>query len=576
MTSDKKNLIQNILYEARAYNTFEDIEKLVDGAMDLSMIPVQPLYVSLMSTSADQVATILPKLSPEQRQILVDLDLWNKDVVDVNSFEYWIETYSICKDEGLVQEFVQTEDFLLYLKSRVNIHTFDQEDPQYPDHDNYFLTDDTQLLIEYADEFTFAAEVKYLIRNLYSVMGVDKAYTTLFKLINDSFSYLQENGYSAKKERLRDYGFVDYYEALEKLHPFARRGQIKKFVENKVPLTGSISVVGQNQSLHSSALVSFDSSMENILKELSKVKDEKRQQFLHFTFIRLINSTITLTDSLRGGRIELTKLGKQTKALLELSIQYIYTIKKLKDESVFDYFDFFDVYKIGKSLIQIEQSRIKKSLKDTPFEETEFEYFLGAWWSSFLDNSFLEIPKTKTFGAGLHAKEIDDLPTYEYWRSDVLLFTELVPFINQFHEGIHKLKKEGLLNDSYYLNYEIDNIDFEAIILSSFINYCLGHFSKNDVNKMGLSIQELQKFLSLYFSKDDKGEFNLLAQDNEKMKGALNGFIEAFGFNEVKDFDAYLYGILGEHLGGYEFDTLENDDFQHVGGPILLALQTKN
>jgi len=36
--------------------------------------------------------------------------------------------------------------------------------------------------------------------------------------------------------------------------------------------------------------------------------------------------------------------------------------------------------------------------------------------------------------------------------------------------------------------------------------------------------------------------------------------------------DQYLYGVLSEHLSGYEFDTLAEDDFKHIGGPILLQV----
>lgn len=575
MTSNKNNILQNILYEARAYNTFEDIEKLVDSGTDLSMIPMQPLYVSLLTTSADQVAKIIHKLSPEQRQALVDLDLWRKDIVDVNSFEYWIEVYSKCKDEALVEEFVQKEDFLLYLKSRVNIHTFDQEDPEYPDHDHYFLTDCAQLLVEYSDQYAFASELKYLIKNLYSAVGVDVAYTTLFKLINDNFSILQETGYNLKKDRLRDYGFVDYFEANEKLFPYVRMGQIKKFVTEKQSITGNINLTGQNQSLHSSALVSFDIEMENIVNELSKISDEKRQQYLHFTFIRLINSTITLTDCLRGGRVELTKIGKHTKSILELGIQYVHSIRDFSDNPIFNSFDFFDIYKIGNSLLNIQQNKIKKALKDTPFEEDEFEYFLGTWWASFIDNSFADIPKTKTFGAGLHVKTIDDLATFNFWQKDVKLFSELVPFVNQFHQSIHKMKKDGLLNDSFYLNYEVDNIDFEAVIISSFINFCLGHFAQKDVNKMGLSVSELLKFLTEYFTKEDQ-EYSIKTLEDTTVQEKMDEFSFVFGFDKIESFNLYLHGILSEHLSGYEYDSLEEEDFKHVGGPILLAMGTKS
>ena len=212
----KNDVLSKILFEAKSYNSIDDIERLVEIGTDLSQIPMQPLYVSLLATSSEQVAVLMPKLSKEQRQCLVDLDLWKKDQVDVFSFEYWIEVYSKVKDLDLVQEFVSSEDFLIYLKSRVNIYTFDVEDPMYPDHDYYFLTDDALLLVEYSEEFRFPNELKFMIRNLYDKMGVENAYSFLFKLVSDSFSILEEEQYQHKKERLREFGFVDYFDALEK------------------------------------------------------------------------------------------------------------------------------------------------------------------------------------------------------------------------------------------------------------------------------------------------------------------------------------------------------------------------
>src|SRR5690606_26010468 len=124
----------------QSYRSFEDIEKLVEKNNDLSVVPVQPLYLSLSSTSSDQLAVILTKMSEEQRQAMLDLDFWNKDVVDIEGMGRWVEAYSKCKEEKIVFEFAKSEDFLLYIKSRLSIHTFDVEEPEYPDHDYYFLT----------------------------------------------------------------------------------------------------------------------------------------------------------------------------------------------------------------------------------------------------------------------------------------------------------------------------------------------------------------------------------------------------------------------------------------------------
>ena len=574
--SDSKNLLSQILFEAKSYNSFDDIEKLVEIGTDLSVVPVQPLYVSLVSSSSDQVAKVIPKMSKDQRQAMVDLDLWKKDTIDVFSFEFWIEVYSKVSELELTKEFVSSDDFLLYLKSRVNIWTFDVEDPMYPDHDYYFLTDDNLLLVEYSEEYKYPNELKYLIRNMYDKYGVENAYAILFKLVNDSFSVIQENGYYSKKERLRNFGFVDHFEALEQLHSFVTHKQVENFITNKKSNTASLDTTAQNQSLHSSALVSFDHDMENIFEELRKVKSEKRAQFLHFVFIRLINSTITLNDALKGGRVELTRIGKITKSFLELGLQKIKMTKETpEEESIFETFDFVDLYKVGYSLVNIERTKIKKTLKNTPFNDNELEYFLGTWWTSFLENSDYEVPKIKTFGAALHATEVNSLSTYETWKKSVDQFKQLVPFINTFYTSFHSLKSESKLHSDFYLNYEVEEIDFEAIILSSFINYVLGHYNAGETNKMGISVTELKEFLKEYSLKHNE-EFIILPEQNPKMQDQLIGFTAQFGFVQVLGFENYLYGILTEHLSGYDFDSLDEEDFKHIGGPIILNSLIKN
>ena len=137
------------------------------------------------------------------------------------------------------------------------------------------------------------------------------------------------------------------------------------------------------------------------------------------------------------------------------------------------------------------------------------------------------------------------------------------------------LKEEGKLHDDFYLNYNVENIDFESILISSFINYDLGHFSGADVNKMGVTISELKVFFGKNFKKiNDEYLINDLNQTD--MSKVTAEFIERFGLAEIIDFDVYLHGVLSEHLSGYDFDTLEEEDYQHIGGPILLNSLTKN
>ena len=47
-------------------------------------------------------------------------------------------------------------------------------------------------------------------------------------------------------------------------------------------------------------------------------------------------------------------------------------------------------------------------------------------------------------------------------------------------------------------------------------------------------------------------------------------FIEKFGLDQIPRFDKYLYQIMIEQLNGYEIEGMSEEDFKHIGGPILL------
>ena len=563
-----KDLIFQIIQEAKSYDRLEDIEKLVENSGSLAVVPIQPLYVALASTSSDQVAEVLPRLSKTQRQAMLDLDLWHKDEVDYLSFDFWIESYSKVKDSDIVEEFVAQEDFALYLRGRVNLYTFDVEDPQYPDHDFYFLTDDSLLLVEYGEDYPNPNELKLLIRSLYDKLGVEKAYSHLFKVVNDSFLELEETQYQAKKERLRDYGFVDYYDAIEQLIEFKTYPTMDKYIAEKVSQTAEISPEARNQSLHHAAVVGFSDHDDLIREELQKINDEKRFSFLHFTFVRLVNSSITLNDALKGGRIELNRVSKKTRMLLNLGGEYI---RSKGHDNLFEKFDFFDLYRVGKTLLILEKKRMKKALAQYGFDKEAKESFLGQWWTSILEHAFDDYPKAKNYGAGLHAKEVQNLAVYSFWKQQLRGLGAALPFVEQFYQSLLKLKENGNLHNDFYLNYNTEEIDFEAIIISSFIGHVIMTVEEDDPQaaKMGITASEFKIFLDALFKKN-KDEYFLLPLEEEKISNALDSFSNKFGLAEIPEFQNYLYGILTEHLSGYDFDSLVEEDYKHIGGPIFL------
>jgi len=567
----KRDLLSQLLSESQSYKRFEDIEKLVEKGDDLSVIPLQPLFVSLKNSSSDQIAQILPKLSPEQRQGLRDVDIWKKDELDASEAMHWLEVYMKVNDDAVALEYVQSEDFLLTLKNQFTISTFDVEDPMYPEHDNYFLTEDNLLLIEYPEDFGHVSELKTLIRRLYHELGVEHAYAFLFKMVADSYSSMEEENYGQKLERLRDYGFVDYYEALATNAHFANLSEIERFVDQKSTLTPEIDQNSQNQNLHASTLMVYQHGMDDIRRSLESVGDEKRFHFLQFNFVRLVNSRLALEDALKSGSLAMSKVGESTKACLELGFDFVNRRKK-KETSPFLEFDFSELYKIGRSLLEIEKKALKKALAASDFEEEASQSFLGAYWNALIENTFGEITKYK-FDGSTAAKTVSEMQTYEHWQSSLQTLREALPFVQGFHRSLENLKREELLQDNFYLNYAVSDIDFEAIMISSLINFLGGSLSPEARGKMGVTLPELRDFYGKYFVKN--GSEYLLKGEGTEIEEGLKNFTEKFGMSKISHFPGYLFQVLVEQMNGYEIDDMSPEDFQHVGGPILLN-QKKN
>lgn len=568
MTENKRDLLNLLVLESDNYSNLQDLEKLSDTPALLKSIPMQPLYMAVKKSGMDQVAQILPSLSKEQKEALLDLDLWHKDALDVANFEFWPKTYAMSKDLKEVQEFAKSESFLLYLKSACNIYTFDVEDPVYPDHDNYFLTEDNLLLVEYHDDYDCAKEIQYIIKNLYGDLGPTKAYKLLFKIVSESHMNLTEEVYQNKKERLREFGFVDYYDALELRANFQTIAGINRFIKSKQVATGSLDDLHKNQKLHSSSITSYKTGMEGIHIELAKLSDQKRIDFLQFNFVRMVNATIALENSLKEGPIAMNRVGKVSKQLIELGFDYVnlHLEEQTDSENLFDKFDFIDFFRVGNSLIYIEQKKLKKAMESSDFD-IEKDYFLGAYWNHYMDCSFDENIKLADF-QDTKGRIINTFKLYESWISYNKLFIALLPLMGSFYSSLKNIIDEGRITDSFYLNYNLSEIDFEAIILSSFINYTLGNYEGEKSQKMGLTLEEFNQFVGKYFN-FDLGEHKIKLF--EVFKEDIENFSKIFGMDKIEHFNIYLYQLVRDNLEGYNFNNITREDFKHVGGPILFA-----
>lgn len=551
----RKDIIQKLFYEAESYKNINDLEQLFESEVDLSSIPIQPLYLLMKAAPLDTRAQVLEKLNPEQRQAIYDLEGWNRDDLDLKAFDELPLTVVKSNNLKVIAEFANSDLFLLFLKGAFTIRTFDPEEANYPDHDSFFITDDNAFIVEYNEDTEAIKEVQYLIKNLYGKLGVNKAFHLLMDLINQSYTIMLEDQYQKKKERLRDYGFVDPYEAAELVSNFRNFKQIDEFITNKKLTVGRLTSLSRSQALHSKALKGLVDDMDEFQKQLEKINDEKKLDFLQFDFIRLINSTLAVNDALKKGSLTFTRINKETKVFLKLGLEYTKSKVSESEQSLFDNFTFIDLYRIGKSLIKIEQLKIRKIKKEI---DEGLEGFLGQHLNDIgdvLTDDSVRLGKS--------------LAEFNQWQEKSIFFQDILSYVKQFYATFVALKESGKLSDHFYINYNVDEIDFEALILSSFLNFSLGQYQQTEHNKIGLSFTELKKWAHDYL---DKKNENYALNKNSKIGDEILKFKKQFGFEKLAFFENYLLELTDFHLSGYDYDALKFEDYKHIGGPIILNM----
>lgn len=551
------SFIKSMIQESNVYTTLDNIHELVEQGESLEHLPLQPIYMALKAMPVEQVGNYLVQLTAEQRKLMLDLDLWIKDDIDVHEFEFWLATYGGSQDLEMREEFAQSEEFALYLKSRFNIWTFDIDDPQYPDHDNYFLTDDSLFLFEFDEDYPYINEVKNLVKNLYSSLGVENAYTHLFKYVSEGFFSIVEEEYQFKKGRLVDVGFVDYYDALEMSTPFAKVELVDHFINKKTILTGHVDSFSQKQLLDKRSIAVFEQGSDRLDQELSKLNDPVREQYLRFNFIRLVNGRMTLANAIRDGSVVCNRVGQYVWDALTLGLNYLED--KKYEKGVFEYFDFVELFRIGHSLFMLQKRKLMKSLKDQKIILEDG--FLGQFWERFLtgldaDRPYLEINDQKV--------KMDDKDFYSLLMNWSECLMGLIPFITQLKKTFDGFKDEGQLQDGFYFNYNLDQIDFDALLISSYAKVLLD--IPGDQLKLALTFDEYKSFCDMTI---DHSQNKLIIDDNIKEK--LAKFFEIYGLKEVNDIETYFINILKMSMEGIVFNELSEEDYQHVGGPIILA-----
>ncbi len=198
------------------------VERLLEhpsAAHLVAQLPVQDFYYLVKELGLTDAAELLALASPEQIQGCLDLDVWDKDRVDIARLRRWFEVML----EGflpsrLLRAVGGVDIELLALWLRRSCHIYDRTLEEGVDENSNlprYLTPDTFFVVEFLPE-TDAATALAWERLLDRLYAADQQFARrlLLEAKWGLESELEETAYRWRRGRLEDLGFVEYFEAI--------------------------------------------------------------------------------------------------------------------------------------------------------------------------------------------------------------------------------------------------------------------------------------------------------------------------------------------------------------------------
>ena len=220
-----------------------DLSGLLQSSENRSRIrklPATQLFYSLDSLEPEEMQLLLPHITGEQWTTFLDLDLWEKDELNTNALIHW-ESFTLETEDAVARKLLRATDpelLQLLWKRELQIIARVEEDEfetEPPVDRSTFITPDNNYLVVLPEDPEKSRLIHSFITRLYQL---DPDYARL-SLEASRFALsleLEEDAYQNTRRRIEDYGFQDYFNAVEIYSP---RSADSLLPEKDNPLPGA-------------------------------------------------------------------------------------------------------------------------------------------------------------------------------------------------------------------------------------------------------------------------------------------------------------------------------------------------
>jgi len=495
------------------------------------------------------------KITNPTKLIIIDQCCWAKDEFLATEFfqilELHVEAFE--HDSQKISQIIYYQEFALFLMKKFIIKPFDQEEPDYPDHDRYWVSDDFSFIFEYEEcHEEYVTITKRILQVLLAELGVEKINVWLTELHYNHVMQMEENIFSEKLRRDEEQSIPSYLEALNWTIPITAEKILNKLKKK----------IGHIQSPNLDENVDFKN---DILENENKLFYQWKMAcsaliVLKDFYLNLLPITIEDWD---------INLFKRLNKLIQFSVERLDQISgesKLSSEFILSEIEIKDLVRYAITEIKKMKTKVQKLQK---YELELQAVHWGELWGEFSQAFFEAVENNKPFSE-IHFSSLDDFVSYQ--QADSLLsflYNYFTHFIRGALSGFTKEQWIALIEKEKILNYNENEISLEIIVLTAFFDFKL-----NQIVNPKATFRKQDWFFTISWENFKKA-FEVMVSQNFCLSESDLDFFKEGSFWAISDKSQlgtakmFLESILKYHFLKLNLVEISLEDRKYVGGVLL-------
>ena len=447
-----------------------------EGEILVRSLPPVELHLFTREVDPEDRTTLVEMASMDQIQRMMDFSCWEKDVLNMDSLNQWIQILRDCGPAKLAKalENMDTELWVLFLRHYLEVGKTEDDRELMEEERSYDFTLDDLYFFRYKCSDDDQPLVYQCIEELYR-LGSARTQLILEAALGEMDGPLQEEAYRLRQGRMEESGFPDYFEALRIYQIQNRSPDLKEEPPKPIDFPEKDSKA-PDEFPPRYALVFADSGPSFLKRTLEQGIPSERMEHLWWELTYLCHKVFIADQVDLGDREEITQALARTHDLLSLSLENLSAGRLEQSRFLLQEHFAETIFRAGYNLTQRLRQRALALIRQ-------------GWLALAPGLSFLDPPSEDVLRGLDHRhprfplvldpggnpgfrdlKTLEDLTCMERELSIIESIGEVLPFLlNSSWPQIFRLDLAGCLPDSW------QEMQLSTLFLTGFANEQLGH-----------------------------------------------------------------------------------------------------